>query len=79
MKSYVPYGPFLIFGAVWGIVVGSLSVAMSSPAQSRAVRCALWDHPVERRVGPWYGSRSHGMPVVGWTPRGMIPLSRASS
>ena len=22
MKSYVPYGPFLIFGAVWGIVVG---------------------------------------------------------
>ncbi len=22
MKSYVPYGPFLIFGAIWGIVVG---------------------------------------------------------
>jgi leader peptidase (prepilin peptidase)/N-methyltransferase len=21
LKSYVPYGPFLIFGAVWGIVV----------------------------------------------------------
>ncbi len=21
MKSYVPYGPFLIFGAVWGILV----------------------------------------------------------
>jgi leader peptidase (prepilin peptidase)/N-methyltransferase len=22
MKQYVPYGPFLIFGAIWGIVVG---------------------------------------------------------
>ena len=21
LRSYVPYGPFLIFGAVWGIVV----------------------------------------------------------
>ena len=21
LKSYVPYGPFLIFGAVWGIFV----------------------------------------------------------
>jgi prepilin signal peptidase PulO-like enzyme (type II secretory pathway) len=22
MKTYIPYGPFLIFGAVWGIIVG---------------------------------------------------------